>query len=275
MTTLSPFHNGEFALVITEHEADGFHVQAPGFARALGMRDAFRLLETIPAEEKGYTTASTPGGEQRVGYVTEAGFYRALGQRQAARISDDSTRAQVERFQSWVYRDVLPAIRRTGGYGVQTNPAEVTRADLARMVLAAEEELAVVTAALKTAEPMVAYYDRFIANDDAVIVKVWAAQFGLTDRAAYDLMVDRKVIYRQSIGQRYSTKAQKVVTEYEYRARAGRQSFAYFDLRPQHNAPRHHNGQVRQTLYVRQAYALDLAKTVGITGTSVALGGAA
>lgn len=37
-----------------------------------------------------------------------------------------------------------------------------------------------------------------------------------------------------------------------------------YEPRPQHNAPRHHNGQVRQTLYVRQAYALDLAKAVGL-----------
>lgn len=109
---LVPFSNGEFTLTIHPHDTDGFHVIAPELARALGFRDAFRLMESIPEEEKGYTLAGTPGGEQRVGYLTEAGFYRALGQRQTARITDTEIRAVVERFQAWVYRDVLPRLRR-------------------------------------------------------------------------------------------------------------------------------------------------------------------
>jgi anti-repressor protein len=115
---LIPFTNGEFAISVEMHEVDGFRVQAPGLARALGHRDAFRLVESIPDDEKGYTLSCTPGGNQRVWYVTEAGFYRALGQRQAARITDDRIRESVTRFQSWVYGDVLPSLRKTGRYEV-------------------------------------------------------------------------------------------------------------------------------------------------------------
>lgn len=115
MSNITPFSSDEFELSILP-DGDSFRVLAPGLAHALGMRDATRLLESIPGAEKGYTTACTPGGEQRVGYVTEAGFYRALGQRQAARVKDPEIRAQVERFQTWVYTEVLPAIRRTGTY---------------------------------------------------------------------------------------------------------------------------------------------------------------
>lgn len=121
MTDLIPFRNDEFELTATP-DGDSFRVLAPGLAHALGMRDATRLLESIPRAEKGYTTACTPGGEQRVGYVTEAGFYRALGQRQAARVKAPEIRAQVERFQTWVYTEVLPTIRRTGTYAT-TSPA--------------------------------------------------------------------------------------------------------------------------------------------------------
>lgn len=119
MADLTPFDNGEFRLDITPHESDGFRVVASGFARALGMRDATRLMESVPLSEKGYTLASTPGGEQRVGYLTEAGFYRALGMRQTARIQDAAIRDQVERFQAWVYGVVLPGIRS----GVITAPS--------------------------------------------------------------------------------------------------------------------------------------------------------
>lgn len=115
---LVPFSNGEFRLDVVSHPTDGFRVQAPGLARALGFREAFDLLRNIPDEEKGSEPVRTPGGDQRVGYVTEAGFYRTLGQRQAARIPNESVRAQVERFQSWVYREVLPSLRQRGGYEV-------------------------------------------------------------------------------------------------------------------------------------------------------------
>lgn len=115
MTALIPFRNEEFELTVTP-DGDSFRVHAPGLARALGFRQALDMTRTIPDSEKGYELVRTPGGEQRIGYVTEAGFYRCLGQRQAARIKDANVRAQVERFQSWVYGEVLPSIRRRGGY---------------------------------------------------------------------------------------------------------------------------------------------------------------
>lgn len=115
MTELIPFTNGEFQLEIRPHETDGFRALASSLARALGFREAYDLLRSIPRGEKGSELVRTPGGEQPAGYLTEAGFYRALGQRQAARIADESVRASVERFQSWVYSEVLPTIRKTGG----------------------------------------------------------------------------------------------------------------------------------------------------------------
>ena len=63
--------------------ADGeqFKVAAPGLARALGFREAHDLLRSVPGPEKGSELVRTPGGDQRVGYVTEPGFYRVMGKR--------------------------------------------------------------------------------------------------------------------------------------------------------------------------------------------------
>lgn len=115
MAEITPFSNGEFALSVIP-DGDTFKVRAPELARALGFAEARDLLRSIPEGEKGSELSPTLGGEQRIGYLTEPGFYRALGQRQAARITDPDIRAQVERFQSWVYGDVLPSIRKHGGY---------------------------------------------------------------------------------------------------------------------------------------------------------------
>lgn len=115
MSEIQMFNNGEFELHITPI-GDSFQVAATGLARALGVRDANTLVRSIPDTEKGYGLVRTPGGEQTVWHLTEPGFYRAMGQRQAARIRHAAVREQVERFQTWVFHEVLPSIRRTGGY---------------------------------------------------------------------------------------------------------------------------------------------------------------
>lgn len=138
----------------------------------------------------------------------------------------------------------------------------VTKADLARMVLEIEEEKSVMAAALESAAPMVEYHDRYISNDDAALVEVWGAQFGLTRPQAFDLLIEKGLIYRRLIMKRYSEKKHKVVEDYEHRAYA--RYIDWFDLRPQHNVARHHNGQVRQTLYVRQEFALAIADKIGV-----------
>lgn len=138
----------------------------------------------------------------------------------------------------------------------------VTKADLARMVLEIEEEKAAVSAALESAAPMIAYHDRYISNDDAALIEVWGAQFGLTKPQAFALLVEHKLIYRRLIMKRYSKKQDRIIEEHEYRAYA--RYLDWFDLRPQHTVARHHNGQVRQTLYVRQEFALQIAEKVGL-----------
>ncbi len=141
----------------------------------------------------------------------------------------------------------------------------LTRADLARMVLESEEEKSILAAALESASSAIEYHERHISEaDDIIKVKVWGAWFGLTEPQAFDLLREKKLIYRELIGRRWSNKKQAMEDVYEHRAYAGA-TFDWFDLRPQHNAPRHHNGQVRQTLYVRAFYADRLADKLGLS----------
>lgn len=126
MTDIQFFDNGEFELRMTM-VGDSYRIAAPSLARDLGFKDAHDLVRGLPEAEKGTELVRTPGGDQRVLYVTEAGFYRVLGQRQVARIKDRNVRDKVARFQNWVYGDVLPTIRRTGGYQ-PAKPAEAIEA---------------------------------------------------------------------------------------------------------------------------------------------------
>lgn len=114
------FGNGEFG-ISGEQRGDTFVIYAPGLARGLAFRDAPNMLRTVPSAHKGYSLVSTPGGDQQVWYVTESGFYRIVGQRLPSRIKDPVCRAAVERFQSWIFDEVLPQIRRTGTYSLLTD----------------------------------------------------------------------------------------------------------------------------------------------------------
>ena len=73
-------------------------------------RDA---VASLADDEKGVATTDTPGGPQQVATVTEPGLYRLIFR---------SRKASAERFRRWVCHDVLPAIRRTGGYSLPAAP---------------------------------------------------------------------------------------------------------------------------------------------------------
>ncbi|MFE9448352.1 Bro-N domain-containing protein [Streptomyces sp. NPDC006739] len=111
------FTNAEFDIEVLPRDGS-FIVLASGLARGLGYRDAHKLVAALPTEDKGYTLTGTPGGDQQVWYVTEPGFYRAIGQRQVSRIKDAYIRDQVDRFQRWIFHEVLPSLRNAGHYAV-------------------------------------------------------------------------------------------------------------------------------------------------------------
>lgn len=81
-------------------------------------RDAVASLD---ADEKGVATVDTPGGKQEMATVSESGLYALIFK---------SRKLEAKAFRKWVTSEVLPAIRKTGGYGMPdfSNPAVAARA---------------------------------------------------------------------------------------------------------------------------------------------------
>ncbi|WP_424891841.1 BRO-N domain-containing protein [Streptomyces sp. XH2] len=109
------FTTAEFDIEVLPRNGS-FVVLAPGLARGLAYKDARDMLRSIPDDEKGSALVRTPGGNQQVWHLTEPGFYRVIGQRKTGRIRNDAIRKQIERFQRWVFHDVLPSLRKHGHY---------------------------------------------------------------------------------------------------------------------------------------------------------------
>jgi phage antirepressor YoqD-like protein len=75
-----------------------------------------------------HDTVTDNRGIQQLSYINEPNLYRLISH---------SNLPEAEKFESWIYEEVLPQIRKTGTYGVQK---ELTRKELAMLIIAAEEE---------------------------------------------------------------------------------------------------------------------------------------
>lgn len=70
----------------------------------------------VDEEDKGVNKMFTPGGNQNVIIINESGLYSLILK---------SKLASARQFKRWVTSEVLPSIRKTGGYGVTNNNTEL------------------------------------------------------------------------------------------------------------------------------------------------------
>ncbi|MEE7475897.1 phage antirepressor [Methylobacterium hispanicum] len=91
--------------------------------RELGYSEAAALTRRLDPDEKGLHSVQTPGGMQEVSVVTEPGLYRAIASRRQVTSLGVALSDRVQRFQRWVFHEVLPTIRKTGSYGRPAAPS--------------------------------------------------------------------------------------------------------------------------------------------------------
>lgn len=114
MNELKVFENPTFGQVRTV-EIDG----EPWFvgkdvAEALGYKEAAKAVrERVDAEDKGVSKMDTPGGKQEVTIINESGLYSLIL---------SSKLPGAKEFKRWITHDVIPSIRKTGGYTLKPKP---------------------------------------------------------------------------------------------------------------------------------------------------------
>ena len=114
---------------------------ATDLAKILAYRDATALTRTLDGDEKGTRPIETPGGVQQLAVITEPGLYKVILQRQTGRMDCGITKQFIKDFQHWVTHEVLPQIRRTGGY-IPINDKDDEKTILAKAVLISHRTLA-------------------------------------------------------------------------------------------------------------------------------------
>lgn len=159
--------------------ADGDEVMfvASDIAKILGYRDAEKLTRTLDDEEKGTRPIGTHGGTQTMTVISEPGLYKAILQRQTGRMEVEVTREFVKRFQRWVTHEVLPQIRKTGGY-IPTSDADDDMTILAKAVMIGQrtmeeqkQRIAAQQSRIDELQPKASAWDNFVDIPDALSVR--------------------------------------------------------------------------------------------------------
>ncbi|NDC36314.1 MAG: hypothetical protein EBZ51_13305 [Synechococcaceae bacterium WB9_2_112] len=113
VAALAPFaYQGHQVRVTTDEHGVTWFVAAD-VCDALDLGNTWMALDRLDDDEKGVSSIPTPGGQQSMTTVNEPGLYSLiLGSR----------KPEAKAFKRWVTHEVLPAIRRTGSYGVPAAP---------------------------------------------------------------------------------------------------------------------------------------------------------
>lgn len=119
MNELQIFANDQFGTIRTIDEMGTVLFCGSDVARALGYS---RTNEAVTAHCKGTVKRSTPtsGGPQTMLFIPESDVYRLI---------THSKLPAAERFERWVFDEVLPTIRKTGSYSTQETPQRALTPD--------------------------------------------------------------------------------------------------------------------------------------------------
>jgi prophage antirepressor-like protein len=201
MNDIQVFSTPQFGAVRTAGTADNPMFCLADVCNAIGITNARNVKNRLDEDDVHLVdTIDNLGRTQQVTFVTESGLYDVI-------IRSDSEQARP--FRKWVTSEILPSIRKTGSYSIQS----LSRKELALMVVKAEEEkerLALENKKqaekIKEDAPKVEHHDIFMGaehGDVNVSVRKFIAQAGINGEKKFWhwLEYERKnIIYRDSKG---------------------------------------------------------------------------
>lgn len=179
------FNNPEFGEVRTIEENGAILFCASDVAKALGYTNPSKAIND---HCKGITKRYTPtaGGEQEMSFITEGDIYRL-----AAR----SKLPGAEKFESWIFDEVLPSIRKTGGYMMPQDYPSALRA-----LADAEEAKLKLLSDNRVMQPKAQYFDALVERNTLTNFRETAKELGASPKKFVAFLVDQKYLYRDQRG---------------------------------------------------------------------------
>lgn len=159
----------------------------------LGVGNVSDVYARLDTDEKGVGQIDTLGGRQSMNIISESGLYNVILR---------SDKPEAKPFRKWVTAEVLPAIRRSGGYIAGQNdlsPAEL----MAKALKVAEHTLAERDARISSLQvqnaimaPKADYFDELVERNTLTSFRDTAKELGIPPRKFTQFLLDKKYIYR-------------------------------------------------------------------------------
>lgn len=160
MNDIQVFKNDQFGQVRAARGKNGEPVfVAKDICAILDLGNPRSSIALLDDDEKGVHSVDTPGGKQQMTTVTEPGFYKLVMR---------SRKPEAKAFQRWVTHEVLPALRRDGGYMVARD--ETPEQTMARAVLLAQQTIDRQRDRIAELEPKALFADAVAASDGTCLV---------------------------------------------------------------------------------------------------------
>lgn len=171
MNEIQTFESDQFGTVRAIRDENGEPMfVAKDVCAVLELKNPRSTLALLDEDEKGVHIVDTPGGEQQMTIVTEPGFYKLVMR---------SRKPEAKAFQRWVTHEVLPALRRDGGYMVARD--ETPEQTMARAVLLAQatidrqkSRIAGLEAENEEMRPKALFADAVAASDGTCLIGEFA-----------------------------------------------------------------------------------------------------
>jgi len=136
------------------------------------------------------------GGPQIINFVNEPGLYALVL---------SSRKPEAKAFKRWITHEVIPIIRKTGGYmseplleRIQKDPAVIYA--FADALLAEKKKSTALAAELALAKPKADYFDAFINPDDCTNIRTTAKELNIPEREFVKFLLKEKFLFRSPNG---------------------------------------------------------------------------
>ena len=162
-------------------------------ARRLGYINPEKALRVhVDDEDKGVNEMGTPGGTQKVTFINESGLYSLV---LASKLP------QAKAFKRWVTAEVLPQIRKTGGYIPLKDQEGRELTDLEIMCRAMEimqKSIEQKEQLIADLQPKADYVDEVLDSVDCLTMTQVAKGLGMTVHDLTTRLLQDGIIYEQS-----------------------------------------------------------------------------
>lgn len=193
MTDLMIFDNPEFGKIRTIEENGKVLFCAKDVAIALGYKDATNAIKQhCRGVVKRHLTDGL-GRDQITNFIPEGDVYR---------LAAKSELPGADKFESWVFDEVLPSIRKNGGYIInqdELSPEELMAKALmvAQKTLADREaRLSALTVENQIMAPKAAYFDELVDRNLLTGLRETAKELNVPPKQFVNFLLDGKYLYR-------------------------------------------------------------------------------